>query len=93
MDLLEHHGDALKRLPYSLLMVGGRDPLANSSRVAHRLLIARGFDSTLEVLPGAPHAFLTLPPAWNPLLSEEHSKPATQRILRVCTDVDAAAGE
>eukprot|EP00966_Prymnesium_polylepis_P026149 602896-Prymnesium_polylepis.1 len=58
-----------------------------------RLLLSCGFKATLEVLEGAPHAFLTLPPAYNPTLSETHSKPATRRIIDFCAAADRSAAE
>ena len=91
VDLLESSTPLVKQLPPMLLLVGDADPLVHSSRLAHRLLVERGFVATLEVYKGAPHAFLTLPPAWMPDNSDRCAKPATEQVTRFLAELDASA--
>jgi len=73
--------ELLDNYPKTLLVVGSSDVLVHSSRLAHKLLEQRGFESQLLEYE-ARHAFIGLPPALNIGGTwKYHSKPATEKII------------
>lgn len=55
------YAGAIKAMPPTLLLAGGRDFAASALTLAHRKLAAAGVDSELYLFDGLPHAFFMWP--------------------------------